>query len=130
MCGERYPTEYAPLLGFRLRVSATSRIRAPPTLPANPQTQDEVMCVSPVSRARGNGAPYKTGPFMEGRDRMTLIRLVVVTVLAICMTCVVADRALAHITQFTINEDADLAPGGLQMAVTGTLVCTADEIAA
>src|SRR5262245_22850904 len=66
---------------------------------------------------------------MEGRNRMTLIRLVVVTVLAICMTCVVADRALAHITQFTINEDADLAPGGLQMAVTGTIVCTADETA-
>jgi hypothetical protein len=42
---------------------------------------------------------------------------------------ITAGAAFANITTFTIDEDATLAPGGLQVVVTGTLLCTPGDTA-
>jgi Family of unknown function (DUF6299) len=55
--------------------------------------------------------------------------VVLVLVVTIAIVGITAGAAFAHISEFTIDEDATLAPGGLQVVVTGTLQCTAGETA-
>jgi hypothetical protein len=52
------------------------------------------------------------------------IRLVLVGTVAV--VGITTGAAFATIFEFTIDEDATLAPGGLQIVVTGTLHCTGD----
>jgi len=62
------------------------------------------------------------------RPTMTTRRqgfIIVVAALAVCC----AGPAFANIQTFTIDGDATLAPGGLEVTVTGTLQCSLGESA-
>src|SRR5215813_12167267 len=64
------------------------------------------------------------------RSKTSLLeRIGLVLVGTIVVVGITAGAAFANILEFTIDEDATLAPGGLQVVVTGTLQCTSGNIA-
>ena len=61
------------------------------------------------------------------RKASRAVRIGLMLVVIVGAVGIAASPVIANIFALTIDEDATLAPGGLQMVVTGTLQCTTGE---